>query len=148
VSFFTAVLALASALLVYAGAVKAVESTAPWRSRLLGACEVVLGAAALVLGGRVMAVAVAAAYAAFAGYVVLALRRGAASCGCFGAEETTPPSRRHVAIDGALAAGAAAAAVTATAAPVDVAAATPLSGIVYALFLITATGMTAAALTS
>lgn len=147
-SFFTAVFALASALLVYAGAVKAVESTAPSSSRLLGAGEAVLGAAALVLGGWALALAVAAAYAAFAGYVVLALRRGAASCGCFGAEETTPPSRRHVAIDGALAAGATVAAVAATAAPVDVAVATPLSGVVYALFLITATGMTAAALTS
>lgn len=147
-SFFTACLALAAALLVYAGAVKAVESTAPLRSRLLGAAEVVLGAAALVLGGRLMALAVAAAYAAFAGYVVLALRRGAASCGCFGAEETTPPSRRHVAIDGALAVSAAAAALTATAAPVDVAAATPLNGVVYAVFLITAVGMTSAALTT
>lgn len=147
-SFFTAVLALASALLVYAGAVKAVEARAPLTSRVLGAAEVGLGAATLVFGGPVLAAAVAVAYALFAGYVVLALRSGAASCGCFGAEETTPPSRRHVAIDAGLAVGAGVAALAAADAPVDVATSTPLFGVVYALFLITAVGLTSAALTT
>lgn len=144
----TAVFALAAALLVYAGAVKAVSPREPVRSRALGAVEVVAGAAALAVGGRLMALVVAGMYAAFAGYVVLAMRRGAENCGCFGAEEDTPPSPRHVAIDGALAAGAGLAAVVGTKAPVDVAIDTPWRGVVYAVFLITATGMTAAALTT
>jgi hypothetical protein len=147
-SFLTAVFALAAALLVYAGAVKAVERDAPLTSRALGAAEVVVGALALVFGGPVLAAVVALLYAAFAGYVVLSIRRGATSCGCFGVAEETPPSRRHVAIDGALAVGAAAAALAATSAPIDVAAATPFNGVVYAVFLLTATGMTSAALTT
>lgn len=147
-TFITACFALACALLVYAGAVKAVERGAPVTSRLLGFGEVVLGAVALVTGGRLMAAAVAVLYAGFALFVVRAIRRGAESCGCFGAEEQTPPSPRHVAIDGALAVGAAAAALTAVGAPVDAAVATPLFGVVYAAFLVSATGMTAAALTT
>lgn len=144
----TAVFALASALLVYAGAVKAVARQEPWHSRALGLAEVVVGAGALVVGGRLLAALVAAMYALFAAYVVLAIRRGAENCGCFGAEEDTPPSGRHVVIDGALAVGAGLAAWTATDAPLDVALDTPFTGVVYALFLLTATGLTAAALTT
>lgn len=144
----TALFALASALLVYAGAVKLVSRRETWTSRGLGLVEVVVGAVALVVGGRVLAALVAAMYAAFAVYVVVAMRRGAESCGCFGAEEDTPPSPRHVVIDGVMAGGAALAAWTAASAPVDVAIDTPFSGVVYAVFLLTATGMTAAALTT
>lgn len=144
----TAVFALAAALLVYAGAVKSVSPREPARTRALGLAEVAVGATALTVGGRVLAAAVAAMYAAFAVYVVLAIRRGAENCGCFGAEEDTPPSPRHVAIDGVLAVGAGVAAVAGTAAPVEVALHTPFRGVLYAVFVITATGMTAAALTT
>lgn len=68
--------------------------------RLLGAAEVVVGAAAVVWGGPVLAALVAVQYAGFAGFIVLALRRGGAvaSCGCFGARDT-PPTITHLVVN-------------------------------------------------
>lgn len=67
-------------------------------ARVLGGIEVVLGMAGLAVGGRAVAVGVAAAYAAFAVIVAVARRRELPSCGCFGAR-SAPPSPVHVAVN-------------------------------------------------
>ena len=56
------------------------------------AAEVVVAVMAVVLPGPVTGALVAAAYAGFAGFVLLALRRGwpLSTCGCFGRPDTTP----------------------------------------------------------
>ncbi|GAB7193211.1 hypothetical protein NUM3379_39200 [Kineococcus sp. NUM-3379] len=66
--------------------------------RLLGAAEAVLALAALA-GVPGAAVGTAVAYAAFTGFVLLALLRGRplSSCGCFG-EPDLPPTATHVAV--------------------------------------------------
>jgi hypothetical protein len=79
-------------------------------ARVVGGVEVVLALAGLAVGGPVVAGAVAAGYAAFAVVVLLARRRGLASCGCFGAR-SAPPSTVHVLVNVASAVVAAAAAV-------------------------------------
>ncbi len=86
-------------------------------ARALGAVEVGLGLGGLAVGGRVIAAGVAVAYAFFAVVVLVARRRGLASCGCFGAR-SAPPSPVHVAVN---AVSAAVAAVAAVARPVPVA---------------------------
>lgn len=72
----------------------------PNTGRLVGGTEVVIGTAALALGGSGDAAAVAVAYAAFAAFTVLALRSGGqvSSCGCSGRADT-PPTRVHLMID-------------------------------------------------
>ena len=72
--------------------------------RAVAAVEVVVGAAAVLVGSRGAALAVALSYAAFTGFVLLARRRGGvlASCGCFGKADT-PPTTSHVVVTGALA---------------------------------------------
>ncbi len=97
-----------------------------------GVVELVLGAAALVVGGRVLALAVGAAYLLFAGTVLVARRRGAPDCGCFGAV-AAPPSLLHVALNVAAAAVALGAAAVAPGpvAVLDVLAEQPLAGVVY-----------------
>jgi hypothetical protein len=72
------------------------------------AAEIGLAAWALAVPGPVTGALVAAAYAIFAVFVVVALRRGwaLASCGCFGRPDT-PPTVAHAALN----AGAAASAV-------------------------------------
>ncbi len=84
--------------------------------RLLGLAEVAGALAVLVSPWRAAAWIVAVAYAAFAGFVLLALRTGAplSSCGCFG-ETGTPPSALHLAVDAGLAALAVAVATDASA---------------------------------
>jgi hypothetical protein len=79
--------------------------------RAAGAGEIALGVAAAVTGARLLAAVVALAYAGFAGFVVVALRRDGAlsSCGCLGRPDT-PPTVSHVVVTLALAIGAAAAA--------------------------------------
>lgn len=74
--------------------------------------ETAVGLAAVGTGSRPAAVAVAVSYAAFTGFVLVALRRGGvlASCGCFGRQDTSP-TRTHAALTGALALVAAAVAV-------------------------------------
>lgn len=66
--------------------------------------ELVLGLLAVVTGSALAAAGVALSYAAFTGFVLVALRRGGvlASCGCFGKADT-PPTRTHVAVTGGFA---------------------------------------------
>lgn len=120
-------------LLVLAGAQKLLDPTmtvgalralkvpaSPFVVRAGSAVELALGVAALVVGGAGVWWAVAASYLAFGAFVVAALRKGTmiGSCGCFGREET-PPHWSHVALNGALAAVAAATAIWSPGAPID-----------------------------
>jgi hypothetical protein len=104
--------------------------------RIGGAAEAVVGLAALIAGGAVFAALVAVSYFAFAGFVLVALRRGApiSSCGCFGKVDT-PPSPVHVVLDVAFAGVAAAAVVVGGVALPDVLADQPLLGIPFLLLL-------------
>ena len=113
----------AAALLVLAGLpklrdpsslVRALRSVLPARTpsrglaggfgRALALGEVVLGTWALVAPSRLTGGLLALAYAAFSGFVALALRRGGvlASCGCFGRTDT-PPTRTHLVVTALLA---------------------------------------------
>ena len=78
---------------------------------LAGVVEVVLGTAALLIGGIVLAALVALAYATFAVVVLLARRSGAEDCGCFGAR-SAPPSALHAVVNLVSASVAAAIALT------------------------------------
>jgi hypothetical protein len=123
----------AALLLVLAGAMKAVDpAMTAGALRALGmrssktlvrvgaAGELLLGLLAIAAGWTAVWWLVAASYAAFAAFVVVALRAGTVvgSCGCFGREDT-PAHPLHVVVDVALAATAAAAAVRAVGAPLD-----------------------------
>lgn len=136
---------IASLLVAVGGAAKLVAPSATGRAlagvglpgrpavvRLLGAAELAVGAAAAAVGGRVLPAIVAAAYVAFAGFVIVALRAGerVSSCGCFGSA-ATPPSRLHVAVNLALAAVATVAAATDLAPLNDVLAGQPLAGVPF-----------------
>jgi hypothetical protein len=81
--------------------------------RLMGAGEVVVGVGAVLTGWPPLAAIVAVAYAAFAGFVAAALRRGVPiqSCGCFGTDDL-PPTRIHLVVDIAASLVAALAAIT------------------------------------
>jgi hypothetical protein len=82
-----------------AGAVQTLGVRVPrWSGRLIGSAEITVGAAGLAVPGPFPAIAVGTAYLAFAAVVVVLMRRGEASCGCFG-EIESPPSALHVAID-------------------------------------------------
>ncbi len=70
---------------------------------VVGAVEICVGLAALVLGGAVVAALAAAAYASFAVVVMMARRRGIGSCGCFGSRSGRP-SATHAALNGGSAA--------------------------------------------
>jgi hypothetical protein len=145
--------AIACALLAAGGALKAVRpgDTAnalgavgfrvprtPARAlvRAGGAFEALLGVAALMTGGPVLALLVGLSYVGFAGFVVLALRTGApiSSCGCFGKVDT-PPSPVHVVVDTAFAGVAFGAAVVGGVALPDVLAGQPLAGIPFVFLL-------------
>jgi hypothetical protein len=104
---------VAALLLTVAGALKAVDpaTTAgalrraglpvpPVAVRLVGACEVVVGVAAIVTGAALPAALVALSYLLFTAFVVVALRRHLpiGSCGCFGKVDT-PPSVVHVVLN-------------------------------------------------
>ncbi len=143
---------LASALLlVVAGAAKVLDPLPLVRAlrsarlpapvagvRLLAVAEAALGLAAVLLGGRVTAVLVAASYAAFTGFVLLARRRGGvlASCGCFGRADT-PATTGHVVVTGALALVAAGMAVTPLGTLTEVLAAGPGAGAPLVLVTVT-----------
>jgi Methylamine utilisation protein MauE len=150
VSVLAGPFAIAAALLVVGGALKAVRpgdtahallavglalprSIAPrLLVRLGGLAEVVVGAGALATGSPVFASLVALSYLVFAAFVVVALRSGRpiSSCGCFGKVDT-PPSLVHVVID-LIAAGVALAAVfVGEVALPDTVAAQPLAGIPF-----------------
>jgi hypothetical protein len=154
VSLLAGPFAIASVLLAVAGAAKAVRprDTAQALSavgirfprvfpgrvavRVGGAIEAVIGIATLLVGGPVLCALVAASYAGFAGFVVVALRRGApiSSCGCFGKVDT-PPSVVHVVLDVAFAGVAAAAAFTGGVALPEVLDDQPLLGVPFVLLL-------------
>lgn len=76
-----------------------------WAVGALGLWEIAAGSLALGVGGFVGGSMLFVTYAAFAGFIVYALRSGLPiqSCGCFGRTDT-PPSPSHVAIN-VLAAG-------------------------------------------
>src|SRR5690606_2375362 len=84
----------------------------PMVVRMGAAGEAVLGAVALVVGGRVPAALVGVSFAAFAIFVVVAMRSGhpVGTCGCFGRSDT-PPRASHVAVDVVFAAAGVAGAV-------------------------------------
>ena len=120
----TGPLLVAAVLLVLAGAPKVVDPALavgalrsvgarvpPVAVRAMGAVEAALGLATLLIGGRVLAGLVAASYAGFTAFLVVALRRGGAvsSCGCVGREDT-PPTVSHVVVTAGLTVAAALAA--------------------------------------
>lgn len=105
-----------------------------------GVLELAVGVAAIVVGGRVLASVVAALYVVFTVVVVLARRRGAASCGCFGAADA-PPGPVHVAVNGVSAVVAIAAAVMVPAPLTDVLAEQPLAGVPYVAAVVLGTWM-------
>lgn len=80
---------------------------------LIGICELSLGVAAVVVGGRAIAVLVTATYMMFAAVSVVLLRHGdrAVPCGCFGLR-SAPVSRVHILVNLGAALVAAFAAVT------------------------------------
>lgn len=67
-------------------------------ARTVGVAEVLIGIVALTVGGPIAAMVVAFIYVAFAVVVVMARRRGLASCGCFGVRSAAP-SWVHVAVN-------------------------------------------------
>jgi hypothetical protein len=104
---------LAAALLIVSGALKLVRPRASAQALLdaglpsslalargLGALEVAVAAWAIVAPGRGGAVALAAAYLAFATFLGYVLRThpDAGSCGCAGGK-AVPPSRLHLTLD-------------------------------------------------
>jgi hypothetical protein len=105
--------------------------------RIGGAVELVVGVAALLVGGPVLCALVALSYLAFAAFVVIALRSGApiSSCGCFGKVDT-PPSVVHVVLDVAFAGVAAVAAFTGGVALPDVLADQPLAGVPFVMLVV------------
>jgi hypothetical protein len=117
--------------------------------RIGGAAEAVVGVAALLTGGAVFVALVAVSYFAFAGFVLVALRRGApiSSCGCFGKVDT-PPSAVHVVLDVAFAGVAAAAVAVGGVALPDVLADQPLLGIPFLLLLVIGCSLVFLAFTS
>lgn len=116
--------------------------------RSLGLGEVLLGAAALLSGGRALALAVGLLYVGFTAFVLAALRQGSAiqSCGCFG-ESETPPTLLHVATNLLLAATAIAAAATGVPALRDVFAGQPVSGAPFVLLVAITVGLVKTLLT-
>ena len=67
--------------------------------RAIGAIEIGAGLAALLLGGRFAAGAIAVVYLGFSAFIAVALRSEAVkNCGCFG-DKDVPPSLLHLAID-------------------------------------------------
>lgn len=87
--------------------------SAPLAGRTIGFTEVVVGTAALLLGGTLLAGTLAGAYVVFLAVSVLA-RRADTACGCFG-ESSTKPDALHLVIVAAGALGALGAAATGTA---------------------------------
>jgi len=72
---------------------------AQWAGVVLGVVEACVGLAVFAAPHPVSALAVAAAYLGFAGFVVVLRRRDAtAGCGCFGAA-SSPPTTAHVVVN-------------------------------------------------
>ena len=99
-------------------------------ARVVGAFELVLGAAAIVAPGRLVAALLAAAFAAFAAYTARLLAAGggrAADCDCFG-EAGGSVGIGHVALDLGCAAAALVAAIEPPRALASLVADAPLAG--------------------
>jgi hypothetical protein len=98
--------------------------------RLLGIGELGLAAAVWLAPSRPVLALLALAYAGFAGFVAVALRRGTplSSCGCFSRADT-PPTRVHLGVVLAAALVALAAVVTGSASLADVVADGPAYGV-------------------
>lgn len=117
--------------------------------RLGAVVELAVAAAVLVTGARVALGALAASYAGFTVFVVVALRRDRplATCGCVGRADS-PPSRVHVVLDAVAAAVVAIAAVRGVDAPVRVPASlTPVEAITFAVLVVLGTGLFLASIT-
>jgi hypothetical protein len=136
-------LALAGALKVLrpaptSGALRAMGlPSAPVLVRGLGAGEIVVALGAGATFARPLLALLAAAYLAFAAFVVSALGRNTPlqSCGCFG-QVDTPPSAVHVALNLVAAGTAFAAALTGTPALGDTLAEQPGGAVPFALLVV------------
>lgn len=154
-----AVADVAAAVLVVAGVAKLREPGAftsfvrtlgvrigPMHARAVGTVEIVVGAGALLGGGRPWFGGLALVSTGLVVVSVVSLVRRAPSCGCFGAA-SAPTGPTHVALNVAFAAGALVGAVDG---------ATPLAdriapfgeGLPYALFVAVGAGLVVAAMTS
>jgi len=159
----TALYASAAVLLVVAGAVKVARpaSTVDLLEDLgapqvdvvpahrlvwvMGFVEIVVGVAALAVGGLALALFVSAFYVIFALSVVQALSVGASSCGCFGRVEA-PPSWIHVAGNAVFAIASAVAAAGRT--PLEVMADQPAGGIGFVVLIGVIAGLALVAFTA
>ncbi len=154
--------AIAAALLVAGGAAKAARPgdtanalravhlpTSPLLVRVGGLAEIVVGTAALAVGNRTTAILVAVSYAAFAAFVVVALRSGApiSSCGCFGKADT-PPTRLHVIVNLVAVAAAAVVAVEPPAGLGPVVTHQPLAGVPFLMLVVCGVGLSYLTLSS
>jgi hypothetical protein len=146
----------AALLLIVAGVAKAIDPLSLARAlrtagvplrgpvltqvvRVVAVAEAVIGGAAVVVPGRLPALAVALSYAGFTTFVLRALRSGSplASCGCFGKTDT-PPTRTHVAVTAALSVAAVAVAVSPQGPPVGFALLVVTGVLAYLTYLILA----------
>jgi hypothetical protein len=105
--------------------------SSPWTVRTIGVIEISIGVGAALVGGRVLAMAVAVLYMAFA--VVawrLARHPSGASCGCFG-NHSAESTGVHVIVNLIVAAVAAAAALADAPGALTVRHESPLGGVLY-----------------
>ena len=154
----TALHAAAAVLLVIAGGAKLARPvpTAQLLSSLgvpagrgvvlaIGAGEIALGLAALLVGGPGPSIAVGLVYLCFAVVVARAMRVGAPSCGCFGRVDA-PPSIVHVVGNLAFAVVSFAAAAGDT--PLEVMDAQPAAGLLFVLAVGVVAGLSLVAFTA
>lgn len=118
-------------------------------ARGLGAVEVLIALAALLVGGPVATALVAVGYAGFAWFArrLERMTRGAAPCGCFGAS-SAPVGALHVAINLVIAVGVAIAAIDAPGPIWDAAADTPWAGVPFVGLVLLLAWLTYVALTA
>lgn len=114
--------------------------------RVVGAVEVTMGVVAIATGAPPWSAALALLYAAFAGVVVIASRRGATSCGCFGSADA-PPGPVHVVVDATAAAVAVLMVFDPPGSLAQVLAAQPAAGVPYVMVVAVTTALVVVALT-
>ena len=121
----------------------------PLVARGIGAAEVLIALAALLVGGPVATGLVAVSYLGFAWFArrLDARTRGAAPCGCFGAS-SAPVGTLHVALNLVIAVGAVIAAIDAPGPIWDAAADTPWAGVPFVALALLLTWMLYVALTA
>ena len=142
-------IAKALAPLDTANALRAVGvPAAPVLVRVGGVVEALIGGVAIATADRVAALLVAVSYLAFAGFVGVALLRGApiATCGCFGKADT-PPSVVHLVVNIGAAIAALVIAIDPRDGIVDVIDRQPLAGVPYVLLVLVGTYVAFLALT-